>query len=329
MVWQHQLRSRGWFTAAWRWLTALFTAAPPSSAQVLHTDRFNQPHRLALRLVWEASGEFSGEGWGRHDIEALRLVCLNLERDQIMGARVAERLRRVIAPVVSGVADRLNALAQSARLVDEVEPLATLRLETSTGALIEQLEGLACRAGEPVPFDPQRVVSSAENALAQCAEIRESLRSRVSSELGTALQQICTQHAQFAARWQAGDLLLDLSRLPSHRQRVAVEPDDLDLAIIMLIGALFESGRAVGPVRLQAIDDGPSVKLSVSWTADDRLRLDPARLIRPLRALAAYGVRHALSEAPDQDAIELSAWFPLGGRQPQSDTRSGPHRREL
>jgi hypothetical protein len=214
-------------------------------------------------------------------------------------------------------------------LVDEVEPLATLRLETSTGALIEQLEGLACRAGEPVPFDPQRVVSSAENALAQCAEIRESLRSRVSSELGTALQQICTQHAQFAARWQAGDLLLDLSRLPSHRQRVAVEPDDLDLAIIMLIGALFESGRAVGPVRLQAIDDGPSVKLSVSWTADDRLRLDPARLIRPLRALAAYGVRHALSEAPDQDAIELSAWFPLGGRQPQSDTRSGPHRREL
>ena len=69
---------------------------------------------LALRRLWETARDFDAGGWGRRDLDALRLVSMNLTRQEPLNARVAERLRTASSAVRAGVTERLAAAAATA-----------------------------------------------------------------------------------------------------------------------------------------------------------------------------------------------------------------------
>ncbi len=287
------------------WLAYLTGNRRPrlSSAAIYEGER-----RTALRQVWEIGAEFSDHGWGRRDLDALRLLCLNLRFGQALGPRIAERLRRVLPPVLSSSVDRIRGLLDAARLLP-VDPHTLLEIEAGLELLLSQLEGVACHAGSSLTFEPREVIGAIDRIQHGCHSVRLELEPLVTCELALLIRRLAEQH--HAARLVTGELLLDLR--DAHGAMVAIEPSDLARCLESLLAAMFHTEHRLSPVRVAAQPLDDALRLSVSWAPNERVPVDPSRLTRPLRALATYGVHHTLDENLESRTRRLSAWFPLAG----------------
>lgn len=287
---------RSWFT---RW-----TSRAPSVG--LELDAHERRRRRALRQVWEIGDEFGADGWGGRDFLALRLLCLNLRAGQTLGSRLAERLRAAIPPVLGPGCERLRALAVMARELP-VDPETIERLDRALEGLKRSLHGVACRPGEPLPFDPVELLDAVDDALQVGQALRTDLAPLVTADLAATVQQIAkTAHA---ARLETGELMLELGAGPL--PPVAVEPSDLAEAIGGLLATSLSTGRRNVPVRITVHRSDDALQWTIAWLSPQRRATEPWRLVRPLRALAAYGVEHALQTDSESGGLELCAWFPL------------------
>jgi hypothetical protein len=271
--------------------------------------RYEGQRRTALRLVWEIGAEFSDQGWGRRDLDALRLLCLNLRPGQVVGPRIAERFRKLLPPLLSNSADRIAGLVDAGRLLP-VDPQTLLEIENGLEDLLSPLEGVAFQAGQPLPFNPHEVVGAIDRILHACQSVRFELEPLVTCEPAAVARRVAER--AHAARLATGELLLDAIR--AHGSMVAIEPSDMSECLEALMAALFHGPRRLSPVRLSVQPADEALCLSFSWAIDDRVQLDPSLLIRPLRALAAYGVHHALDEDLELRTRKLCAWLPLANR---------------
>ncbi|MBP7147301.1 MAG: hypothetical protein KBD01_07130 [Acidobacteria bacterium] len=259
----------------------------------------------AIRLAWQITGEFvEAAGWGRSDLDGLRLICRNLAPAQPIGPRIAERLRVAASAVAGGAAERLHQLQGAAAALDAGDP-ALESLGTALATLETELDSVTFRPGEPVGFDPAAVADAAAQVFSSCAELRQLLRPHVVCDLPHALEQVVT--ARHAARRERGELILDLR---AHNSHVAVRATDASEALAGLMERVFGRGHVAAPVRVSLEDAGAGLRLGLAWSVDDRLRVDPLLVTEPLRALAAYGMRLSVREAPEQNLLQIEVWLP-------------------
>lgn len=271
-------------------------------------NRAARDHRrdAAVRILWAASGDFLASGWGRSELESLRLLALNLPAGHAPGPRLADRLRNAASTVLSGVLDRLNDVVLTAREID-LEPAAVNRLEAAIRVLAAELEDSTFRAGQAIRFRPDSVATAASQAVAACGALRDALRPWIVSDVPAIVDWLVqTRHG---VRISSGELIVDLDLRPGE-SRVAVRPLDLAQALDELLDGVFGRGRATGPVRLagRLVDQG--VVLTIGWAVDDRFRLDPRAVTEPLRVLSSYGARLALEEDAERGSVRLVAELP-------------------
>jgi hypothetical protein len=260
----------------------------------------------AVRILWAASSDFLAAGWGRSDLERLRLLAMNVAPGQVLGPRIAERLRAATSAVLSGVLDRLADVAATAREV-EIEPRVVGRLEISIQILAAELEGVSCRPGSMVMFRPDVVAMAAASAVDACSKLREFLKPSMVSDPAEVVRWLTgTRHRE---RTAAGELVADLSGL-GPGARVAARPLDLAHAMDEMLARVFASGDACGPVTLVCAGGGDDVTLALVWTPRDRQHIDRRSLTESMRVLSAYGVRLALCDAAQSDGIRLETAFP-------------------
>ncbi len=261
----------------------------------------------AFRLFWEASTDFMADGWGRSELEALRLVCHNLPRAEPLGERLARRLREASSSVLAGVIDRLGDVALTARDID-----ASARhigeLERATGTLVEELEGAICQPGAPPPFDPARLADAVDRALGHVEALREDVRPRIVSDLGAIVAWL-TRSAALSERVRSGQIRI-ATTAGVGPARVAVRPGDLSQALDELLGKIFAQGQVSGTVEVQVLQGSEHTRLAVVWPIRNRFRLDPGSLVRPLRVLTAYGATITLDESLENGTITLEATLP-------------------
>lgn len=261
----------------------------------------------AVRILWAASGDFLAAGWGRNDLERLRLLALNVTEGQVLGPRMAERLRAAAHAVTGSVVDRLGDVVVTAREAG-FDGACIGRLEASVRVLVSELERGEIRSGAPVAFRPQALAAAAGRAVEGCAELREDLRPHVISEVHAVMRWLADGRQR--ARVGSGELLIDLSGIPAGT-RVAARPSDLTQALDELVGALFARGPVPGPVRLSCRLAGRDALLSLTWPGRERFQADPRVLAEPLRVLTSYGARITLSEHAPDGMVGLEAALPL------------------
>lgn len=259
----------------------------------------------AFRLFWEASADFMADGWGRGDLETLRLLCLNLAPGEPLNDRVARRLRDACSAVLAGVIDRLGDVALTARDIDTPESHVA-ELERATGVLVQELEGSNCNAGESINFDARRVADAADHALRSCERLRDDVRPRIVSDLGAIVSWLT--RSNFADRVSAGEIRVHAPAAAS--ARVAVRPSDLSQALDDLLGKIFSQGQVGGPVDVRVHQSEERTHLVVTWPIRNRFRLDPGALVKPLRVLTAYGATITLDESLEDGTISLEAFLP-------------------
>jgi hypothetical protein len=262
-------------------------------------------HEGAVRILWAASGDFLAAGWGRNDLERLRLLAMNLADGQALGPRLAERLRAAIDAVMGSVVDRLGDVVMTANEA-ELESDGVLRLEAAIRVLVRELDGVAIHPGAIVTFRPQAVARAAGQAVEACAALRESLRPGIASDLAEVVRGIAgTRHG---ARVASGELLVDLSGL-APGTHVEARPADLTRALDELVVRVFARGPLVGPVRLACHGSAADATLSLAWSARDRFQVDARAVTESLRLLCSYGARLAIAET--DDTVRVDAVLPV------------------
>ncbi len=287
------------FTGRRAWLRRRRRAAEDAAARAARRD-------AAVRILWAASGDFLSAGWGRNDLESLRLLALNLDKGQVLGPRLAARLRTAVTAVLSGVLDRLQDVVVTAREV-ELAPRTVGRLEAAIRVLTTELEDAGCKPGSAVPFRPAAVAHAATQAVESCAALRDALRPHMVSDPAEVLRALAgTRHA---ARLASGELILDLAAMID--ARVAARAPDLAGAFDELLRRVFDTGRAVGPVRVGGRVSGPDVVLSISWTVPGPEPPDPRWLTESLRVLSPYGARLGLKDALEDGVVRIEAVLPM------------------
>lgn len=261
----------------------------------------------AFRLFWVASGDFAPGGWGRRDLDALRLICRNLEPGAPVGERVARRLGRNATEVLSRVVDRLYDVASTAREIEASRDLV-VRLERATREMVRELEASAGVSGPLFAGDPRGVAAASDEAVAVCEELRESVRPRIVSDLGAVVAAL--GRSTLAARLAAGQLRIDTGSLDRGAARVAVRPSDLSEALGDLLGTVFRLGELEGPVDVRVRHDEQCARIVVTLPVRHRFSLDASALLQPLRALTAYGVTVTLDEEVEEGVVVLDTSIP-------------------
>lgn len=259
-----------------------------------------------IRQAWEASREFLAASWGRNDLETLRLLCLNLAPDQILGARLAARLKAAISAILGRATERLESLTRAAADIG-MPPKDIQKLAEALRILDGELQGVVCRAGEPPPFDGPLVAVAAADAVAACDALHRALEPLLVADL----HQVIRDQLEdvLFARVRSGELLVHIS-CPSPLL-VAARPGDLHRAVARLLHRVFIANRLTGPVRLSLAREGEFGHLALHWSVVDRFHLDPPRLFESLRLLASYGARLAWNEEPETSSASLDCWLPL------------------
>jgi hypothetical protein len=260
----------------------------------------------AARLLWAASRDFLLAGWGRCDLETLRLLALNIAPGQILGARLAERVARSVSSVRSGVLDRLDDLVSTAGEL-ELAPEAVVRLRSAGRLLAAELDGAVCGTGAKVPFRPPAVALACGQALEACAALRKALRPLLIADAPRLVRWLAG--ARYGGQLRTGALVLEFS--DADAVRVAVRPLDLTRALDELLGRVLGSAGGAGPVRVSHEIVGRKARLSLSWVAPRRGRLDPQALLDALRPLASYGAQLVLEETPEDGRALLAISLPL------------------
>ncbi len=257
-------------------------------------------HEGAVRILWAASGDFLAAGWGRNDLERLRLLAMNLAEGQPLGPRLAERLRAAASAVMGSVVDRLGDVVLTAREA-ELDSAGVLRLEAAIRVLVRELDGVTFHPGMVVRFRPQAVARAAGQAVDACAALRESLRPGIASDVAAVVRALAEDRHR--ARVASGDLLIDLSGLPAGT-RVEARPADLARALDELLERVFRGGPVGGPVRLACRATAADVALALSWPGRDRFQVDARAVTESLRLLCSYGARLAIAESESEVRVE-------------------------
>ena len=262
---------------------------------------------LAIRRLWETARDFDAGGWGRRDLDSLRLVSMNLMPQEPLNPRVAERLRAASSAVRAGVTERLAAAAATAAAID-LAPDAAEILRCAAETLDVELARGACRAGEPVPFAPACVADAAHAAVVACGALREELRPRVVCSLADALRRAAEVALPREANRAAGRPAIDLK--PAPLPLVAVLPSDLLEALVGTLTRALARGRLVGPLSVAAESATDALDVRIAWAVEDRYTLDPSGALEPLRPLAAYGARADVRESIEDSALEIVLRLP-------------------
>ncbi|UCF66148.1 MAG: hypothetical protein JSV80_10105 [Acidobacteriota bacterium] len=260
----------------------------------------------ATRVFWEASGEFDAEGWARAELENLRLLCLNVTDDALLGPRVADRLKRACSAVLGGVVDRMDDVLSTGRQL-ALQPELLDRLSSARTVLLSQLGGAVCQDGEPPSFLPDEVATSAGQALETIAALRAKLRPQLITALIPLLGRVCGLRAPESLR--SGELQLDLDELHD-RDQVVVNARDLAQALSELLHRLVRTGGLTGPLRVSGSEDEGRLIVRLDWQTRDRWRLAPHRLLEPVRELKYYGVHAELHETIEHSEARLEISFP-------------------
>lgn len=246
----------------------------------------------AIRILWAASGDFLAAGWGRTELERLRLLALNLPPGRDLGPRLAERLRGAVSAVLCGALDRLQDVVTTAGEVG-LQPATVVRLEAALRILAAELETATCRPGAPPGFRAPVVAAAAAQAIEACNALRRALQPHVTADLPAILHWIAeSHHPELVA---AGGLRVDTSRL-APRTFVAVRPLDLAQALGELLEHVVGRSALTGPVELGCRSVGSDVLLEVTWRAGDVS--EPAVFAESLRVLGSYGARVTIVERP-------------------------------
>jgi hypothetical protein len=262
---------------------------------------------LAIRQLWETARDFDTGGWGRRDLDALRLVSVNLTPQESLGPRVAERLRTAASAVRAGVTERLAAAAATATAID-LAPDAAELLRCAAETLDVELARGACRAGEPAPFATARVADAAQAAVAACGTLREELRPRVVCSLADALRRAVDAVVARGSDRALGGPSIDVK--PAPLPLVAVLPSDLLEALAGTLTRALAGGRLVGPLSVAAESGSDALDVRIAWAVEDRYALDPSGALEPLRRLAAYGARADVHESIEDSALEIVLRLP-------------------
>ena len=274
----------------------------PDAAAVRHAQE-----ALAVRRLWETARDFDAGGWGRRDLDALRLVSMNLAPQEPLNARVAERLRTASSAVRAGVTERLAAAASTAAAID-LAPDAAELLRRAAETLDAELARGACRAGEPAPFAPARVADAAHAAVDACAALREALRPRVVCSLADALRRAADAALARGPARAPGGPAIDVK--PAPLPLVAVLPCDLLEALAGTLVRALAHGRLVGPLSVAAEHASGALDVRIAWAVEDRYALDPSGALEPLRPLAAYGAEADVRESIEDSALEIVLRLP-------------------
>ena len=259
----------------------------------------------SFRMFWQASADLAPDGWARRDLEALRLVARNLRPDDILGERMARRVREASSAALARVVDRLTDLALAGRRIGAPESRIEA-LETATGRLAALLEEARAVTGEGPPFDPPAVVRTVEALTALADELREAVRPAIVADLARMAERV----AHEARRSFRHELRLNRGAEPA-RLAVAVRESDLEAAIAALLERLMSRGHVAGPVDLEVRHEGEAARVLVAWTIADRLRVDPEHIAQPLRLLAAYGAGVTVEENVHDQRITVELALPL------------------
>ena len=262
---------------------------------------------LAVRRLWETARDFDAGGWGRRDLDALRLVSMNLTPREPLNARVAERLRTASSAVRAGVTERLAAAAATAAAID-LAPDAAELLRCAAETLDIELARGACRAGEPAPFAPARVADAAHAAVDACAALREELRPRVVCSLADALRRAAD--AALARGSAHAGARPEIEVKPAALPLVAVLPSDLLEALAGTLTRALAHGRLSGPLSVAAENASNALDVRIAWAVEDRYALDPSGALEPLRRLDAYGARADVYESIEDSALEIVLRLP-------------------
>jgi hypothetical protein len=262
---------------------------------------------LAIRRLWETARDFDAGGWGRRDLDALRLVSMNLTPHEPLNPRVAERLRTASSAVRAGVTERLAAAAATAAAIDLAPDVAEL-LRCAAETLDTELSRGACRADEPAPFAPARVADAAHAAVDACAALREELRPRIVCSLADALRRAADAALERGPARAPGGPAIDVK--PAPLPLVAVLPSDLLEALAGTLVRALAHGRLVGPLSVAAEHASGALDVRIAWAVEDRYALDPLGALEPLRPLAAYGAEAEVRESVEDSALEIVLRLP-------------------
>ncbi|MCU0223641.1 MAG: hypothetical protein MUF27_06140 [Acidobacteria bacterium] len=266
---------------------------------------------LEIRRLWETARDFDAGGWGRRDLDALQLVSLNLAPGEPLSARVAERLRAAASAVRAGVTERLAAAATTAAAIG-LAPDAAELLRGAAETLDAELARGACRAGEPVPFEPARVADAAHLAVSACSALREELRPRVvcspADALRRAVDAALARGPRHATGRPPGGAVIDLKATPL--PLVAVLPSDLLEALAGTLTRALARGRLVGPLSVATESASDALDVRIAWAVEDRDALDPSGTLAPLRPLEAYGAEAGVRESIENNALEIMLRLP-------------------
>ncbi len=260
----------------------------------------------SLRLFWEASRDFVPGAWGRRDLETLRLLCLNLEEGEVLGARVSERLRAISSAYLSGTVDRLADVVTTSRLV-RLDLEQSARLERAAAYLTAALEESTFRSGEAVSIFPQDVAEHARTILDTSLHLREQLVPRVVADLPAILSWLVA--AKYQDRVSEDKLSVEIDDLAGVG-RVVMRPFDLSRVLDDLLVKVFAHGRVDGKVEIRGSRRQVRVDLAISWHVDDRFRFYPGALLEASRIIGCYEGIMDLTEDPENSAVSLILSLP-------------------
>ncbi len=258
----------------------------------------------SLRLLRAAVADFEGDRWGRRELDALRLLALNLAPRQILGPRLAQRLQAAVTAVRWGVLDRLSDVrltADEAGLARQTQA----RLQAAILSLSAELDGVQCETGAPLAFHPHAVAFACGQAADACAAIRDALSPALVADLREVIDDV-------AARRDGGGEApaLTAAQLPeSGALRVAVRHSDLAPALANLAARVFLAAGA--PVHVEVREAETGALLALSWRAARATELDAPSLAESLRPLSSYGARFVIEETPPEGRIQVELFLPL------------------
>ncbi|RMF72170.1 MAG: hypothetical protein D6738_12000 [Acidobacteria bacterium] len=273
-------------------------------AQAREAER-QRRREASWRVYWQAAADLAPDGWARRDLEALRLVARNLRPGEPLGDRMARRVREATSAVLARVLDRMTDLVVAGRRIGAPED----RLEafrTAGELLAGELEEARAAEGEPPPFDPEAVVRVVDSTAALADELREAVRSEIVVDVVGLAERLVGEARRAFRRELRLHLAENARRIP-----VAVRGSDLEQAVDALLARLLASSHVVGPVELEIHHRGTDAHLRIGWRTDDRLRLDPERIVAPLRALAGYGATITVDEDLDAERVSVELRLPL------------------